>query len=110
MSISVGDATSIVAAGVSVASVLGGAIAWLWARVEKANREIRAELKKCEERETRGKARRSCLTTIIELFWQEVSRLAPESPVLKRAEKLLDDMKIADAAAAASDAAKEHRQ
>jgi len=56
----------------------------------------------------RGRERRSCLTTVIELFWQEVARLSPQSPVLKRAEKLLDDMKTADAiATAAAEAAKD---
>lgn len=98
MSISVGDASSIVSVGLSVAGVLGTAVTWLWARVEKSNKEIRAELRKCSEREIRGREKHLAMTTIVELLWQEVERLTPDAKILKRARKLLDDMKFKDAA------------
>lgn len=101
------EVSSVISAGVQVAGLLGGAIAFLWGRMEWSNAKIRRALQQCQRRETEArereqailsasKERRAHLTTIIELLWYEVSRLAPEALVLKRAKKLLDDVKKAD--------------
>jgi hypothetical protein len=86
--------SSLVTAGVSVAALLGGAISFVWVRFEVTHHAVKRELKKCEQREIRGRERRAVLTTVIELLWREVDRLTPDSAVLIRGKKLLDDLKI----------------
>ena len=89
----VSEISSIVSAGVGVASALGTAISFLWARVELTNRRTKQALKKCEDRESEGRIRHHQQLTVIELLWQEIKRIAPDADVLKRARKLLDAMK-----------------
>lgn len=84
------DLSEAVQAGVAVATALGGAIAWLWGRVEKMNRRVQADLAACED------ARHTQLI-VIEIFWRELERLSPRSAALKRGGKLLDELKLRDA-------------
>jgi len=106
MSISVGDASSIVQAGVGVAGVLGTAIAWVWAEIRRGRRrdelrfkKIEGDLEKCRERENRQKTRSSGQLTIIEILILEVRRFLQltgqrHSPALTRAKALMDKLKI----------------
>lgn len=90
---SVSDLSNIITAGATVAGVLGGAISFLWARVEFTNRKTKQSLVKCEQREANSKERHLKQLTIIELLWQEIERLVPDALVLRRAKTLLNDMK-----------------
>ena len=96
--------SSVISAGAGVAGILGGAIAFLWGRVEWNNSKIKRELAKCQAREIAQRQRehqivignhehRAALTIVIELLWQEIQRLSPDAIVLKRAKRLLDDLK-----------------
>ncbi len=80
------DLTEAIQAGVAVATCLGGVIAWLWTRVERVGRRVRADLEACEDA-------RNTQLVVIEIFWRELERLSPRSPTLKRAGKLLEEMK-----------------
>ena len=88
--------SELVSAGCALAGLLGSALAFLWVRVESNNRRIQRDLRKCEDRATRSREHRAVMTTVIELFWQEVERVAPSSPVLRRAKKLLDELRHAN--------------
>jgi len=106
MSISVGDASSIVTAGVSVAGVLGTSIAWVWAQIWRGRRRdeirfkrIESDLEKCRQREDKQKTRSAGQLTIIELLFVEVRRFLNltgqhHSPALTRAKALMDKLKI----------------
>ena len=93
---SAGDISGVVTAGATIAGLLGGAISFVWVRFEITHRTVKKELQKCNEREARGRERRGVLTTVIELLWQEVQRLAPDAHILLRAKKLLDDIRMED--------------
>lgn len=95
------SATEIITASVTVLTTLGGGIAFVWNKIEKRFSEIETKLEECQARERESKQRelesqkrRSVQLTAIELLWQEVQRIAPDSMVLVRAKKLLDDLKI----------------
>jgi hypothetical protein len=100
------ELAAIITAGTGAIGLLGGGIAWLWARVEKGFGEVKAELRACQERESESSKREADLRvqlretsakhlTVIELLWQEVERRSRGAPnaVLGRARKLLDDLK-----------------
>lgn len=89
----------------SVAGALvsaGGAVAWLWNKVERRFEKIETELEACRAREAQASKREAGLLihankhlAVIELLWQEVERRSRGAPnaVLGRARKLLDDLK-----------------
>lgn len=87
-------ATIITAAGVSLPTI-GGGIAFLWNKIEKRFARIEGELEKCRAREVRSIKQSAVHLTVIELLWQEVTRLADstENATLTRAKKLLDGLK-----------------
>lgn len=89
----ISDYSGVVSAGASVATILGSGIAAVWARLEYTNRKIQESLKQCEKREIAGRERRLAMTTVIEVLWMELKRLSPQSDVLRRSKKLLDDIK-----------------
>lgn len=74
-------------------TAVGGAIGWLWNRIEKRFKEVEVELAKCRKREKISDQRRAALITIIELLWRGMDREAPESAELHRVQKLMDDYK-----------------
>lgn len=84
----------IITAGVAALGTLGGGIAWIWDKIDKRITSLETKVADCEAREDAGFERRSVQLTVIELLWQEVERIAPASPVLARAKKLLDDLKV----------------
>lgn len=83
------DLSETVQAGVAVAGALGGAIAWLWGRVEKMRKSVQTDLEACED------ARHTQLI-VIELFWRALEDLAPGSAVMERGRHLLDELKQRD--------------
>ena len=94
MAVSASELSSAVTAGVSVAGLLGSGIAFLWVRVEWNNKKIKDELRHCEERGDIGREHRATLTTVLELVWAELARVAPNAKIFKRAKVLMDQLKI----------------
>ncbi len=82
----------ITASGIALGTI-GGGVAFIWNKVEQRFKHIEAQLLECQKRETESHERRGAQITVIELLWQELMRVAPDALVLKRAKKLLDDLK-----------------
>ena len=80
------------AVGVSLPTA-GAGIAWIWNRIDKRFRAIDLELEKCRDREVESIERRGIQLAVIELLWAELVRIAPQTPVLTRGKKLLDQLK-----------------
>lgn len=85
--------SDLAALATTLTAALGAAGAFVWKRLEKRFVEIEHKLDKCEERDRAHHERRGILTAVIELLWAEVRRQAPTSPVLQRADKLMNDLK-----------------
>ena len=77
----------------AVLTPLGVAGAFVWRELRGRFEAIATRLDDCEERHRTSAERRATQLTVIELLWSEVARIAPESLVLQRAEKLLDGLK-----------------
>lgn len=86
------DWVELVKALAVVLTPLGAGVAFVWNKVEKRFAAIETKLEACEGREETGHRRRGVLVAVTELLWQEVKRLAPRSPTLTRARKLLDEV------------------
>lgn len=96
------DLAAVVTSVGSALAVAGGAVKWLWGKVENRFATIEAELAACQEREVKAARRETALMIhankhlmVIELLWQEVERRSRGEPnaVLGRARELLDDLK-----------------
>lgn len=83
----------IIGIGVGALAPLGAAGAFIWNKIEARFKLIDAKLDECEVRERESLERRGVQLTAIELLWSEVKRLAPDSTILLRVKKLLDDLK-----------------
>ena len=68
--------------GVTV-PVVGGAIAWIWNKIEKRISALEDEVKGC-------RADRTALLAAGEMLYVELKRVAPRSHALTRARRLLD--------------------
>lgn len=86
-------ASEIITALVAAIIPIGGGSAFVWNKLERRFREIEDRLEECHAREIESQQRRAVQLTVIELLWQELKRHAPEAPVLKRAKRLLDDLR-----------------
>lgn len=86
------SAGEIITAAVAALTPIGGGIAFIWRKIEKRFADFETRLKECQDRERASLDRRAVQLTVIEILWQEVARLAPDTTVLKRAKKLLDDL------------------
>lgn len=84
----------IILACVALLTALGAAVAWLWNKLEHRFTEIELALAECKKRELDAVDRRQLSRAAMELLWQELKRTAPKSPVLARAKKLMDEMKV----------------
>lgn len=80
------DLAAIITASASVLTVTGGAIAFVWNKVEKGFGEIRGELDKCRQRD-------ATRLLVIELLWQAASKSKAAAPVLARCKEHLDKLK-----------------
>ena len=89
------EIAAIITSIVGALAVAGGAVKWLWGKVEARFAKIEADLKLCKERELKAMKREGALLRVIELLWQEIERRSRGAPnaVLGRARKLLDDLK-----------------
>lgn len=87
------DLPAIITAATALVGLGGGAVRFIWNKIEKRFVSIETELGKCEVRERESQERRAVQLTAIELLWSEVKRFAPESHVLVRVKRLLDDLK-----------------
>ena len=82
----------VITAAVAALTPIGGGIAFIWRKIEKRFADFETRLKECQDRERASLDRRAVQLTVIAILWQEVTRLAPDTTVLKRAKKLLDDL------------------
>ncbi len=81
------EVATIITASVGLLGVLGGAAKFLWDKIEARFTQIEQRGQDCEERS-------AVQLIVIELMWQEITRLAPDgSAVLERAQRLLDKLK-----------------
>ena len=80
-------------AAVLVLGSIGGGARWMWLQIRGRFEAIDIELEHCRTRERDDQERRGIQLSVIEILWQEVERVAPGSTVLRRAKKLLDDLK-----------------
>lgn len=85
--------SEIITALVAAIIPIGGGFAFVWNKLERRFREIEVKLDECHAREIESQARRADQLTLIELLLQELRRHAPEAYVLKRAQRLLDDLR-----------------
>ena len=93
------ELAALITAGVGAVTALGGAIAWLWARVEKGLAKHEQQLRECRESERKFevamKVTAAKHVAVIDLLWQEIERLVKGKPnaVLGRARDKLDELK-----------------
>lgn len=94
------DVITAIAGGGGALAACGGAIKFVWDKIETRFLAIEDELARCHEREiasqrreTASQERRAVLTTVIELLWQEVKRIDPNAPILARAQHLMNELK-----------------
>lgn len=80
----------------AVVTPLGGAIAFVWIKIETRFKSIEARLEECRLRELDSQRRSTVKLTVIELLWQEIERNGTDNPVLRRAKRLLDGLKRED--------------
>jgi hypothetical protein len=87
------DWAAIIGAFATLLTVLGGALRFLWNKVERRFDEIEAQLEACREREASASKINATQLTVIELIWNDLKKLQPKSGTLARAHKLLEDLK-----------------
>lgn len=87
------DIAAILTAVAGLLVPVGGAGAFVWRHVENRFNDIDEKLAKCEDRDRSHQERRGIMTAVVELLWSAVAAASPESPVLRRAEKLMTDLK-----------------
>ena len=80
------DWAAIIVAVSGLMGTLGGAVSWLWLKLERRLTRLEADVRQCEDK-------RGIQLTVIELLWAELKRLAPDTPIFDRAKRLLDDLK-----------------
>lgn len=84
------DWAAIIGSSVGVLGAIGASGRFVWNKIEKRFAVVEAELGECRKSHKAADGHRAVQTTVIELLWQEVERLAPGAGVLQRAKKLLD--------------------
>jgi hypothetical protein len=87
------DWAAIIGAIATLLTVLGGALRFLWNKVERRFNEIEQHLEACREREVAASRINATQLTVIELIWNDLKKLQPKSGTLARAHKLLEDLK-----------------
>jgi len=98
------EVATVITASVALLGVLGGAIKFVWSKIESRFARIEKELAECRKRDARGTRRRAVQRTVIELLWQEVTRLSPDtSSAQLRAKGLMDELKQGDLEAASEE-------
>lgn len=87
------NAAPILVAIGSLMAIIGGAFKWLWNKVELRSIANEARFTAIEKALEECRTDGSIKLTVIELMWQEIEQLAPNSPVLRRVKRLLDGLK-----------------
>ena len=87
------NAVEIAGTVVAVLTPIGGAIGFVWTKVEARFASIEKKLEECQAREDLGQERRGVLVAVAELLWQELKRVSPRSAALVRARQLLDQVR-----------------
>lgn len=89
------DTAAIITSIVGALAVAGGAVKWLWGKVEARFAKIEKDLEACKEREMKAVKREGGLLIVIELLWQEIERRSRGAPnaVLGQARKIMDELK-----------------
>lgn len=87
------DWAAIIGAIATLLTVIGGALRFLYLKLERRFTDIEAQLEACRRREMAATRINSTQLTVIELLWSEVKRIQPRSNALQRAHKLLEDLK-----------------
>lgn len=87
------DWAAIITAIAALLPVFGGGVAFVWNKVERRFSAIERQLEDCHKREKSAARINSTQLTVIELIWNDLKKLQPESGTLARAQKLLDDLK-----------------
>lgn len=86
------EAAAIIGAVVTALTPAGVGIAWLWRRVELGFKDVRGELRKCQEREIASSKVTAKQLIVIELLWQAASKSKAAAPVLARCKQHLDEL------------------
>lgn len=76
---------------------------FVWTHLENRFVSIEKSLEACKEERSSDLERRGIMLTVIELLWAHVANHTPEHGVLKRSEKLLDQIKEMDRQARVND-------
>lgn len=84
------DAAALITAAGVVLSGIGGGVAFVWNKVDQRFRAIEAKQLQCERRDRRSQRRITLLKSIVEMLLQKVTDLAPNAPILDRAQQLLE--------------------
>ena len=89
------DLPALITAGTLALTSVGGGFVWVVTYVQGRFERIEKELRQCKRRELRQITTNSKQLIVIEMLWRECERLGDEASraVLKRSEKLLDDLK-----------------
>lgn len=100
------DLPALITSCVALLTAGGGGVKWWLGRLDQRFAAIELKLELCEEREREAQEhdlasqeRRHIQLTVIELLWQELKRVAPDTQILQRAQHHLDKLKRAGAAA-----------
>jgi hypothetical protein len=87
------DWAGIIVALATLFGTIGGALRFLWNKIDKKFELVDAALEACRERETSINRINATQLTVIELIWNDLKKLQPKSGTLARAHKLLEDLK-----------------
>lgn len=87
------EVAAVITSVIGALGVAGGAVKWLWVKIEKRFQQVEDKLAACERREVRQKETTAKHLIVIELLWQVARKSRGATDVLGRCEKLLDDLK-----------------
>lgn len=83
----------LIVAGVAALTAAGGAVRFIWTKLEQRFLHIEKQLEECRKREDRQGQRRAVYMLAVELLLGEVERLAGrKSRIMVRVQKLLDTL------------------
>jgi len=87
------DLPAIITSVAGAVATAGGAVTWLWNKVEARFQEVESELEKCREREKTSMEVAAKHLLVIELLWQAASKNKAAAPTLARCKERLDKLK-----------------
>lgn len=87
------DWPALIGAMAATLTPVGGAIGFIWSKVERRFASIESQLVQCEKREGACLDRSSRQLTVIELLWNALEQANPQARELKRSKHLLEDLR-----------------